>query len=109
MSAAGVPGRGEYWNVNAELNRARSTTSSVSAKSASVSPGKPTMNEVRTATPGTRSRILSTMPSRFPRPVGRFIRRRTGSLACCSGMSTYLTTFSSDAIASRIGSLRVAG
>ena len=39
--AAGVPGRGEYWNVNAASNRAASTTSSVSSKSSSVSPGKP--------------------------------------------------------------------
>ena len=61
------------------------------------------------ATPGTRSRIRSTIPSRFPRPVGRFMRLSTASLACCSGMSTYLTTFSSDAIASRIGSVSVDG
>ena len=61
------------------------------------------------ATPLTRSRILCTMPRRLPRPVGRFMRLSTASLACCSGMSTYLTTFSSEAIASRIGSVRVDG
>ena len=67
------------------------------------------MNEVRKATPGTRARTRSTMPSRLPRPVGRFIRRNTASLACCKGMSTYLTTFSSEAIASRMPSVTVAG
>ena len=48
------------------------------SKSSSVSPGKPTMNDVRMATPGTRSRIRSTMPRRLPRPVGRFMRFNTG-------------------------------
>ena len=37
FSAAGVPGRGEYWKVNAAVNRAWDTTSSVAWKSASVS------------------------------------------------------------------------
>ena len=60
------------------------------------------MNDVRMATPGTRARMRSIMPRRLPLPVGRFMRRSTASLACCSGMSTYLTTFSSDAMASRM-------
>ncbi len=57
--AAGVPGRGEYWNVNALANLAWRTTSRVSAKSCSVSPGKPTMMSVVTAACGSRSRTSS--------------------------------------------------
>ena len=57
--AARVPGRGEYWNVNALSNRARSTTSSVAAKSSSVSPGNPTMMSVETAISGIAARIRS--------------------------------------------------
>ena len=45
-SAAGVPGRGENWNMNAVSNRARAMTSSVAAKSSSVSPGNPTITSV---------------------------------------------------------------
>src|SRR6266545_2983912 len=55
--AASVPGRGEYWNVYAWSNRAAPTTSSVPRKSSSVSPGKPTMMSVVTATPWMASRI----------------------------------------------------
>ena len=53
----------------------------------------------------------STMPSRLPRPVGRFMRLSTVSLACCSGMSTYLTTFSSDGhrVEDRVGERRRVG
>jgi hypothetical protein len=67
------------------------------------------MKDVRKATPGTRARTRSTMPSRLPRPVGRFMRFSTGSEACWSGMSTYLTTLSTEAIASRTASVTVAG
>ncbi len=42
-SAAGVPGRGEYLKLNACAWPTASTSASVSANSASVSPGKPTM------------------------------------------------------------------
>ena len=48
MVAAGVPGRGEYWNMKAPSKRASRTTSSVASKSASVSPGNPTMMSVET-------------------------------------------------------------
>ena len=41
--AAGVPGRGLYLNENAAMWSAASRIASVSAKSASLSPGKPTM------------------------------------------------------------------
>ena len=59
MVAAGVPGRIEYWKVKAELKRDASTTRIVSAKSASVSPGKPTMMSVVIAASGMRSRTSS--------------------------------------------------
>jgi hypothetical protein len=58
MDAASVPGRGEYWKVNAESKRASSTMARVSAKSASVSPGKPTMMSVEQASPGMAARRL---------------------------------------------------
>ena len=90
-------------------NSAALTKATSSSNSAGVSPGKPTMNEVRTATPGTRARMRSIIPIRLPRPVGRFMRRSTSSEACWSGMSTYLTTLSTSAMAARTGSLSVAG
>ncbi len=62
ISAAGVPGRLEYWKVNAWENRDRRTTSSVSWKSSSVSPGKPTMMSVVIAASGMAARTRSTMP-----------------------------------------------
>ncbi|GAA1072730.1 hypothetical protein GCM10009605_05320 [Nocardiopsis composta] len=62
ISAAGVPGRLEYWKVNAEANRDSATTSRVSWKSSSVSPGKPTMMSVVMAASGMASRTLRTMP-----------------------------------------------
>ena len=62
MVAAGVPGRLEYWNVKAAENRAARTTSSVDWKSASVSPGKPTMMSVVIAASGMAARTSSMMP-----------------------------------------------
>ena len=62
ISAAGVPGRLEYWKVNAPANRACSTTRSVSAKSSSVSPGNPTMRSVVIAASGIAARTRSRMP-----------------------------------------------
>ena len=59
MPAAGVPGRGEYWKVNALANCACSTTSRVAWKSASVSPGKPTMMSVLIAAWGMAARTAS--------------------------------------------------
>ncbi len=52
----------EYWNVNAPANRARSTTFSVSRKSSSVSPGKPTMMSVVIAASGIAARTRSMIP-----------------------------------------------
>ena len=62
LAAAGVPGRVEYWNVNAPANLACRTVSRVSAKSRSVSPGKPTMMSVVMAAPGMAARTCSRMP-----------------------------------------------
>ena len=62
MVAAGVPGRMEYWKVNALANREARTTSRVCSKSSSVSPGKPTMRSVVIAASGICSRTLSRMP-----------------------------------------------
>ena len=49
----------EYWKVNAPANRASRTTSSVCWKSASVSPGKPTMMSVVIAASGIAVRTSS--------------------------------------------------
>ena len=62
MVAAGVPGRLEYWKVKAAENRAARTTSRVRWKSASVSPGKPTMMSVVIAASGIAARTLSMIP-----------------------------------------------
>ncbi|SLJ83168.1 Uncharacterised protein [Mycobacteroides abscessus subsp. abscessus] len=62
ISAAGVPGRLEYWKVNALVKRAWRTTSRVSWKSSSVSPGKPTMMSVVMAACGIAARTFSMMP-----------------------------------------------
>ena len=60
--AAGVPGRVEYRNVNAPANLACRTTSRVSAKSLSVSPGNPTMMSVVIAASGIAARTLPRIP-----------------------------------------------
>lgn len=60
--AAGVPGRIEYWKEKAEENRDSRTTRNVSSKSASVSPGKPTMMSVVIAASGIAARTRSMIP-----------------------------------------------
>ena len=59
-SAASVPRRGEKMNVKAPSKPTSSTTESVSSKSASVSPGNPTMMSVVRAQSGTCSRMSAT-------------------------------------------------
>src|SRR5512133_1265651 len=59
ITAASVPARGEYTNVNAPSKPTSSTTSSVSRKSVSVSPGKPTMRSVVSARSGIAARSSS--------------------------------------------------
>jgi hypothetical protein len=63
MFAASVPRRGEKTKVKAPSYPTCSTTSRVSAKSASVSPGKPTMMSVVNVTPG----IAARSPARMSR------------------------------------------
>ncbi len=67
------------------------------------------MNVVRSATPGTRSRIRRRSVSYFWRVPGRFIRFRTGFDACCSGRSMYLQTLSHSAMAASVSSSIVVG
>ena len=57
-----MPGRFEYWKVNAPEKRASRTTFIVSRKSSSVSPVKPTMMSVVIAASGIASRTRSMMP-----------------------------------------------
>jgi hypothetical protein len=52
----------EYWKVKALENRAARTTSRVCWKSASVSPGKPTMMSVVIAASGMAARTRSMIP-----------------------------------------------
>ena len=59
-AAAGVPGRGEYLNENAWAKPISPTRSSVAWKSASLSPGKPTMRSVESARSGRAARSRST-------------------------------------------------
>ncbi|MNC95875.1 hypothetical protein D3C83_130930 [compost metagenome] len=61
MAAAGVPGRGEYLNENADAKLTSRTRSSVDSKSFSVSPGKPTMKSVESAMSGRAVRRRETM------------------------------------------------
>ena len=58
--SASVFGRGEYLNENMLWNRTAAVSDSVSSKSASVSPGKPTIISVDSATSGSDSRICAT-------------------------------------------------
>ena len=60
-----MPGRMEYWKVNACAKRASRTTSRVAWKSSSVSPGKPTMMSVEMAASGMAARTRSRIPRNF--------------------------------------------
>lgn len=61
ISAAGVPGRGEYRNMYAPSNWNRSMQARVPSNSSSVSPGKPTIMSVVSPTFGIFSRSSSTI------------------------------------------------
>ena len=61
MRSAGVPSRIENLNMNASLNRTSRHSDNVSSNSASVSPGKPTMISVVSASPGMALRSRSTL------------------------------------------------
>ncbi len=95
--------------MNALLNRARRTTSSVCAKSSSVSPGKPTMMSVVIAASGICSRTRSMMPRYFSRRYDRRIRLSTASEPDCSGMCRLGITFGVSAIAVITSSVKSRG
>ncbi len=59
MSAAGVPGRGEYLNEYALAKPTSAISRIVSSKSLSVSPGKPTMKSDENAMSGRARRTRS--------------------------------------------------
>ena len=106
---ATVPGSREYSNTPTASNCCCFTNSTSSAWSAAVSPGKPEMNVVRIAMPGTRVRSLSSSLSVAFRVVWRFIALSMRSLACCSGMSMYGRTRGLRAISSMRASLTFVG
>ena len=60
ISKAAVPSSSEYWKTPSRSKRCSLTKALRSSKSSSVSPGRPTISEVRKVRPGTRARILAT-------------------------------------------------
>ncbi len=88
-----MPGRLEYWKVNAALNRAAATTSSVAWKSCSVSPGKPTIRSVVIAACGMAARTLSRIDRNRSERYERRIARSTRSEPDCIGMCRAGHTF----------------
>ncbi len=108
-SPARVPSSCEYVKTPTWSKPTAVTKPLSSSKSASVSPGNPTMNVVRRETSGIRVRMLSSSVSYDLRVPGRRMRFRTASDACCSGRSMYFTTFSHSAMASIIPASIVVG
>ena len=104
IEAARVPSSREYANAPRWSNRSSRTFSSSSSNCRRVSPGKPTMNEVRMATPGTRSRMRPIRSSICACETRRPMRRRMSSFRCWSGRSTYGQSFGSVAV--RLDELR---
>ncbi len=92
---AGLPGRLEYWKVKALENCAAATTSRVCWKSASVSPGKPTMMSVVSRASGMAARTRRRSPGSGPAGSPRRMRRRTSSEPDCSGMCSWWHTAAS--------------
>ncbi len=82
----------EYSNTPIQSNWPARTKSQSSSKSFSVSPGNPTMNEVRNATPGMVARMRSSNFKNASPWEPRFMRASMLRLACCNGMSMYFTS-----------------
>ena len=95
--------------MNAASNRARSTTRSVASKSSSVSPGKPTMMSVVTATPGMPRRIRSSHARYRSLRYDRRMARSRRSEPDCSGKWMCSHTESHPAIASTTSSVKSCG
>jgi len=87
MVADGVPSCGEYVKTPAWSKRTSPTKSFSSENSDSVSPGKPTINEVRRAMSGIAERRSASVRRTISMFAGRRIRFNIFTLACCSGMS----------------------
>src|ERR1039457_3555378 len=86
--------------VAGRSNWLSSTKRSSFLKSSSVSPGNPTIRDVRRAMPGTSDLSLPTRYLISFSLLRRFIALRIGSLMCCKGTSRYLQTLSSFLITS---------
>jgi hypothetical protein len=89
--------------------RACATTSSVSARSCSVSPGKPTMMSVETAMPGIARRIFASHSRYRSRRYERCIARKTRSDPDCSGKWMCSQTCSHAAMASTTSAVKSCG
>ena len=109
MVPLGVPSSRLYLKQPTMSKRLVRTKSSSCSKSASVSPGWPTMKVVRSAMSGMRVRSLVSSSCVRSALVWRRMRESIWSLACCSGMSMYFTTFGRRAIASTMASVKVLG
>lgn len=109
MSAAGVPGRLEYWKVKALAKRASRTACKVCSKSSSVSPGKPTMMSVEIAASGIAARTFSMIPRKRSWRYERRMAFRTVSEPDCIGMWSCGMTFGVSAIAAITSSVKSRG
>lgn len=109
ISAAGVPGRLEYWKVNAWAKRASRTVCRVCWKSSSVSPGKPTMMSVVIAASGMAARTFSMMERNRSWRYERRIARSTVSEPDWSGMCSCGMTLGVSAIAAITSSVKSRG
>ena len=109
IEAASVPWRGLKTNVKALSKPASSTTSRVSAKSRSVSPGNPTMRSVVNARSGIAARILSTRARYRSREYVRRIAFRSRVEPDWSGRWACSQTAAHSAIAAMTSSRKSLG
>ena len=104
--AASVPRRSEYGNTWRYENGSASTSASVAAKSASVSPGKPTMTSAPRPRPGIAAARRSTSARYIATLYGRRIGRSTRSLPLWSGTWRWRQTRRSPTISSSSSSVK---
>ncbi len=86
-SLAAAPATFSYWKHPTRSSRASSSHSSRYSKSASVSPGNPTMKVERMAISGQIPRQARIRSSTFASLAGRRMARSTPGAACWNGMS----------------------
>src|SRR5258708_11028929 len=90
MVEAGVFGRGEYLKEKTPSNLTASNSESVSAKSAAVSPGNPTITSVVIVVRRFALRIMAIFSRYSSREYVLCMRRRTREEPDCTGSCTWL-------------------